>query len=74
MTAALREMVRSHARHEEQQEFPRVRDTVPPDELRQMTRAVWMAQEAAPAFEGTVPQTADRVRDALRELSREVSV
>jgi hypothetical protein len=74
MTTALREMVRSHARHEEQQEFPRVRDAVPSEELRQMTRAVWIAQEAAPAFEGSVPQTADRVRDALRELSREVSV
>jgi hypothetical protein len=72
--SAFRTMVRSHARHEEQQEFPRVRAAVPRDELHQMTRVVRRAQEAAPAGEGTLPQTAERVRDALRELSREVSV
>jgi hypothetical protein len=73
MSGALREMVRSHAWHEEQQEFSWVRETVPPEESRHLARALWAAQEAAPVGEATVPQNADRVRDALRELSREMS-
>jgi hypothetical protein len=73
MSGALRVMVRSHARHEEHEEFSRVREAVPPAESRHLARAVWAAQEAAPVGEATVPQTADRMRDALRELSREMS-
>jgi hemerythrin superfamily protein len=44
---ALRDMVRAHARHEERHEFSRLRQAVPAEELRQLTRAVRAAEEAA---------------------------
>jgi hemerythrin superfamily protein len=70
---ALRDMMRAHARQEEQDEFPRLRRAVPADELRGLTDAVHDAEQAADDGDdqsasqaGGVPRTADRVRDALR--------
>jgi hypothetical protein len=70
---ALRVMMRAHARQEEHDEFPRLRQVVPADELRGLTDAVRGAEEAAndrddqsESLAGGLPRTADRVRDALR--------
>jgi hypothetical protein len=82
---ALRDMVRAHARHEERAEFPRLRDAVPPADLRPMGAMVRVAQEAAqpdgirgedPPATGAreLPRTAEWVRDAVRETSRMVRV
>jgi hypothetical protein len=82
---ALADMVRVHARREERAEFPRVRDAVPPGDLRQMGLVVRVAEEAArpdgvrgedPAATGPreLPETAQRVRDAVGETSRAVRV
>jgi hypothetical protein len=82
---ALRDLVRAHARHEERAEFPRVLAAVPPTDLNQMGAVVRVAEEAAqpdgirgedPAATGPreLPTTAERVRDAVRETSREVRV
>jgi hypothetical protein len=76
-------MVLAHARHEERYEFHRLREAVPEADLRQMARALRVAEEAAKADAGrggdpegaeprTLPQTVERVRDALRGLAREV--
>lgn len=82
---ALRDMVNAHARYEERAEFPRVRDAVPPADLRQMGAVVRVAEEAAqpdgipgedPAATGAreLTRSAERVRDAVGETSREVRV
>jgi hypothetical protein len=63
-----------HAWHEERHEFPRRREAVPTEELRQMTREVRVAQETAGAEPAPCTQTTERVRDSLREISREVTV
>jgi len=70
---ALRDMMRAHARQEEHDEFPRLRQAVPADELRGLTDAVHDAEQAADDGDeqpqsraGWLPRTADRVRDALR--------
>lgn len=70
---ALQDMMRAHIRQEEHEEFARLRRFVPADELRGLADAVRVAEEAAddgdersePLAEA-LPQTADRVRDALR--------
>jgi hypothetical protein len=65
---ALRDMVLSHARREEREEFPVVRKAVPADELRQLAQAV---REAVADDDGpqTLRQTIERIRDRLPELS-----
>jgi hemerythrin superfamily protein len=65
---ALRDMVLSHARREEREEFPVVRKAVPAEELRQLAQAV---REAVADDDGrqTLRQTVERVRDRLPELS-----
>ena len=65
---ALRDMVLSHARREEREEFPEVRKAVPADELRQLAQALReaVADDAGPQ---TLRQTVERVRDRLPELS-----
>jgi hemerythrin superfamily protein len=75
----LRDMVTTHSRGEEHDEFPMLRRTVPVQERREMGRAVRAAQAAAVAEAGprdpawaeprAVAQTADRVRDALAGFS-----
>jgi hypothetical protein len=75
----LRDMVTTHSRGEEHDEFPKLRRTVPVQERREMGRAVRAAQAAAAADAGprdpawaeprAVTQTADRVRDALAGFS-----
>jgi len=66
---ALRDMVLSHARREEREEFPVVRKTVRADELRQLAQAVREAVADADAGRQTLRQTVERVRDRLPELS-----
>jgi hemerythrin superfamily protein len=66
---ALRDMVLSHARREERDEFPVVRKAVPADELRQLAQAVREAVADADAGRQTLRQTIERVRDRLPELS-----
>jgi hypothetical protein len=80
----LREMVRTHARHEERGEFARLRHDVPEAQLREMADVVSRAEDAAvdggrpgrleAAEPMNVPLTAERVRDALRAFSRDVLV
>jgi hypothetical protein len=76
----LHDMVQAHARHEERDEFPQLREALPAEDLRQMTGAVRAAEEAAAADAGpgedpagaepqALPQTAERVRDALRTVA-----
>lgn len=75
----LRTSVLEHARHEERYEFPRLRQHVPADRLRQLAAAVRAAEAAAPTrpHPGTESATAnalvgvplaiiDRIRDAIR--------
>jgi hypothetical protein len=83
---ALRDMVRAHARDEERYEFARLRRAVPRPQLREMARAVGVAEAAAAADGGgqarrtgpaelrDLPGTVERVRDALRTLSRDLLV
>ena len=66
---ALRDMVLSHARREEREEFPEVRKAVPADELRQLAQAVREAVADDDAGSQTLRQTVERVRDRLPELS-----
>jgi hypothetical protein len=74
---SMRDLFRAHAGHEERLEFPRARAAVPADELRQLAFGLRAAEEAAAADAGpggdaavarpgTLPRTADLVRDALR--------
>jgi hemerythrin superfamily protein len=65
---ALRDMVLSHARREEREEFPVVRKAVPADELRQLAQAIREAV-ADDDDRQTLWQTVERVRDRLPELS-----
>ncbi|MFI5897576.1 hemerythrin domain-containing protein [Actinoplanes sp. NPDC051513] len=75
----LRDMVTTHSRGEEHDEFPKLRRTVPVQERREMGRAVRAAEAAAADEAGprdpawaeprAVAQTADRVRDALAGFS-----
>ncbi|RZU53477.1 hypothetical protein EV385_5406 [Krasilnikovia cinnamomea] len=71
----LRDMVTAHSRREEHDEFPRLRRSVPVQERREMGRAVRAAEAAAAADAGprdparAVAQAADRVRDALADLT-----
>jgi hemerythrin superfamily protein len=75
MIGALRDLVRTHDRHEERYELPRLRDAVPAPELRQMARTVRRAEGAAMSLGSSddaaaaVTETADRVRDALRTVA-----
>jgi hypothetical protein len=75
----LRTSVLEHARHEERYEFPRLRQHVPADRLRQLAAAVRAAEAAAPTrpHPGAESATAnavvgiplaiiDRIRDAVR--------
>jgi hemerythrin superfamily protein len=75
----LRTSVLEHARHEERYEFPRLRQHVPPDRLRQLAAAVRAAEAAAPtrphpgaesatanAVVGVPLAVIDRIRDAVR--------
>lgn len=78
----LRDAVLRHARHEERQEFPLLRQHVPAERLRALAATVRAAEAAAPtrphpsaqtaganlAF-GPVLAVADRVRDAVRRPS-----
>ncbi|MEH1101522.1 hemerythrin domain-containing protein [Micromonospora sp. CPCC 205561] len=78
----LRDAVLAHARYEERQEFPMLRQHLPPDRLRTMAGAVRMAEATAPTRPHPSTQSAkgnlalgpalaviDRVRDALRRPS-----
>jgi hemerythrin superfamily protein len=75
----LRASVLQHARHEERYEFPRLRQHVAPDRLRQLAVAVQAAEAAAPtrphpgtesaaanAVAGIPLAVVDRIRDAVR--------
>jgi hemerythrin superfamily protein len=75
----LRTSVLEHARHEERYEFPRLRQHVPADRLRQLATAVRAAEAAAPtrphpgaesatanAVVGVPLAVIDRIRDAIR--------
>jgi hemerythrin superfamily protein len=75
----LRTSVLEHARHEERYEFPRLRQHVPADRLRQLAAAVRAAEAAAPtrphpgvesakanAVAGMPLAVVDRIRDAIR--------
>jgi hypothetical protein len=66
---ALRDMVISHARREERDEFPVVRKGVPADELRELAQAVREAVADGDAGRQTLRQTVERVRDKLSGLS-----
>jgi hemerythrin superfamily protein len=66
---ALRDMLLSHTRREEREEFPVVRKAVPANELRQLAQAVREAVADDDAGRQTLPQTVERVRDRLPELS-----
>lgn len=79
---AFAQMVLSHATNEEQQVFPRLRETQTPDRLESMARAVEMAEKTAPTHPhphgpesatgnmavGPFVAVVDRVRDALRKF------
>jgi hemerythrin superfamily protein len=75
MIGALRHLVRTHDRHEERYELPRLRDAVPAQELRQMARTVRQAEGAAMSqgssddAAAAVTEAGDRVRDALRTVA-----
>jgi hypothetical protein len=72
---ALRHLVRTHDRHEERYELPRLRDAVPAQDLRHMARMVRRAEGAAMSQENSddaaaaVTEAGDRVRDALRTVA-----
>jgi hemerythrin superfamily protein len=72
---ALRDLVRTHDRHEERYELPRLRHAVPAQDLRQMARTVRRTEGAAMTQGNSdrvataVSETADRVRDALRTVA-----
>jgi hypothetical protein len=66
---ALRGMVLTHARSEEREEFPVMRDAVPADELRQVARAIRGAVADDDSDRRTPRETVERVRDTLTELS-----
>ncbi len=73
VSSALRDMVRANAADEERQEFPRIREALPAEELRRLAGAVHLAREATLAQpQAGLPQTAEDVREVLRETSREV--
>ncbi|HEX6497644.1 MAG TPA: hemerythrin domain-containing protein [Micromonosporaceae bacterium] len=76
---ALRDAVIAHATHEENEEFPYLRQSVDPDQLRKMATAVRAAEATAPTRPHPSAQTAtanvmlgpplavfDRMRDAFR--------
>ena len=78
----LRTSVLEHARHEERYEFPRLRQHLPADRLRQLATAVRAAEAAAPtrphpgaesatanAVLGIPLAVVDRIRDAIRDAS-----
>jgi hypothetical protein len=75
----LRDMVTAHSRHEERDEFPQLRRSVPMQERREMGRAVRAAEAGGAAEAGprgparagprAVAQTADCVREALAGFS-----
>ncbi len=81
---ACREMVLAHARLEEREIFPRLRETHSREELENMARGVQAAEAVAPTHPhprgpesavgnivlGPFVAVADRVRDAIRKLSR----
>jgi hypothetical protein len=75
MIGALRRLVRTHDRHEERDELPRLRDAVPAPELRQMARTVRRAEGAAMSQASSddaataVTGLRDRMRDALRTVA-----
>lgn len=79
--AALAEAVDRHATNEENEEFARLRETVPAEQLQRMATAVRAAEATAPTRpHPATPQTAtgnllagpplavfDRIRDAMRD-------
>jgi hemerythrin superfamily protein len=78
----LRKSVLEHARHEERYEFPRLRQHVPPDQLKLLATAVQAAETAAPtrphpgaesatanAVAGVPLAVIDRIRDAARSAA-----
>jgi hypothetical protein len=75
----LGDLLASHSRREEHDEFRQLRKSVPMQERREMGRAVRAAETAAAAEAGPrdpaaagprdVAQAADRVRDALAGFS-----
>ena len=78
VAGALRDLVRGHARHEERDEFPRLRRDIPPDERRPMAAIVRAAVAAAaggrrpgegPAGLRGVWEAADTARDAVRSAA-----
>ncbi|HEX2063629.1 MAG TPA: hemerythrin domain-containing protein [Acidimicrobiales bacterium] len=81
---ACREMVLAHARLEEREIFPRLRESHSPEELEKMAKGVQAAEAVAPTHPhprgpesavgnivlGPFVAVADRVRDAIRKLGR----
>jgi hemerythrin superfamily protein len=78
----LRTSVLEHARQEERYEFPRLRQHIPADRLRQLAAAVRAAEAAAPtrphpgvesatanAVAGMPLAVIDRIRDAVRDAA-----
>jgi hemerythrin superfamily protein len=82
--ARLRQAVLDHAAREEEQEFPRLRTFYPDFQLRAMAAAVTAAEAVAPTHAhrlgphdavgnlilGPSIAVVDRIRDALRDVSR----
>jgi hemerythrin superfamily protein len=79
--AAFSNAVNEHARHEETEEFPHLRQNVPADQLHRMARAVRAAESMAPTrphpemgesmaanmMQGPPMAIFDRMRDAVRD-------
>ncbi|MDX6251002.1 MAG: hypothetical protein QOF10_4362, partial [Kribbellaceae bacterium] len=81
--AQLREAVEAHAKHEEQEEFPRLRAEYDEKKLRTMAKAARAAEAIAPTHPHPGVETAaenlllgppaaimDRARDLIREVLR----
>lgn len=83
--ASLAESVEQHASREENEEFAQLRETVPAEQLQRMAGAVQAAEAVAPTRpHPSAPESAignllagppvavfDRIRDAMRERSRQ---
>lgn len=80
VTGALHAMMRAHFRDEERYEFARLRREVPESQLREMADGVAAAvvrdraEPVEPAEPGELRRTAERARESLHGLARDVLV
>jgi hypothetical protein len=80
VTGALHAMMRAHFRDEERYEFARLRREVPESQLREMADGVDaavvrdLAEPVEPAEPGELRRTAERARESLHGLARDVLV